>query len=67
MKTQDGKSIYIDLNNEGWKFSGKNCNINFETGLFFGLKNQFVENQNILISNEIDKDEIEIIWELEKI
>ncbi len=67
MKTQDGKTIYIDINNEGWKFSGKNCIINFETGLFFGIKNKFVENQNICISGTISKREQEIIWELEKI
>ena len=67
MKTQDGKTIYMDINNEGWKFSGKNCIINFETGLFFGIKNKFVENQNILISGTINKCEKEMIWELEKI
>tara|TARA_B100000902_G_C27306885_1_gene915992 strand:+ start:546 stop:2177 length:1632 start_codon:yes stop_codon:yes gene_type:complete len=67
MKTQDGKTIYIDINNEGWKFTGKNCNINFETGLFFGLKNNFIENQNIVISGTVSKNEQKIIWELEKI
>ena len=67
MKTQDGKTIYIDINNEGWKFKGKNCNINFETGLFFGLKNNFVENQNIVISGITNKNDFEIVWELEKI
>ena len=67
MQTQDGKTIYIDVDNEGWKFSGKNCNINFETGLFFGLKNNFIENQNIVIAGAVDKNEQEIIWELEKI
>ena len=67
MKTQDGKTIYIDVDNEGWKFSSKNCSINFETGLFFGLKNNFIENQNIVIAGVVDKNEQEIIWELEKI
>ena len=67
MKTQDGKSIYIDVSNEGWKFSGKNCSINYETGLFFGLKNNFIENQNIVISGEINGNEQTIVWELEKI
>ena len=67
MKTQDGKSIYIDVRNEGWKFSVKNCNINFETGLFFGLKNKFTENQNILISGVAKRETEKVIWELEKI
>ena len=67
MKTQDGKSIYIDLNKEGWKFMCKNYKMDIETGLFFGLKNNFVENQNIVISG-IARNEEEIInWELEKI
>ena len=67
MKTQDGRTIYIDVNNEGWKFSCKNRIINFETGLFFGIKNKFIENQNILISGTINKREQEMIWELQKI
>ncbi len=67
MQTQDGKTIYIDVDNEGWKFVGKNCNINFETGLYFGRKNNFVENQNIVISGIANEDKKEIIWELEKI
>ena len=67
MKTQDGKSIYIGLKNEGWKFTSLNNNISFETGLYFGNKNNFVENQNILISGNISKEEILINWEIEKI
>ena len=47
MKTQDNKTIYIDVHGEGWRFNSKNCNIDFETGLYFGFKNIFVENQNI--------------------
>ncbi len=67
MKTQDGKSIYIGLKNEGWKFTSLNNNISFETGLYFGNKNNFVENQNILISSKILEKEIIINWEIEKI
>ena len=67
MKTLDGKSIFIGLKNEGWKFSSFNNNISFETGLYFGNKNNFVENQNILISGNISKEEILIRWEIEKI
>ena len=50
-----------------YKLNCKNCNINFKTGLFFGLKNNFIENQNIVISGTVSKNEQKIIWELEKI
>ena len=45
--------LYIGLKNEGWKFTSLNNKISFETGLYFGNKNNFVENQNILISGKI--------------
>ena len=45
--------LFIGLKNEGWKFTSFNNNIDFETGLYFGNKNSFVENQNILISGNI--------------
>ena len=67
MKTQDGKAIYIDLNNEGWKFICKEYKIDVETGLFFGLKNNFTENQNIVISGIVQNEEQKISWELKKI
>ena len=67
MKTQDGKAIYIDLNNEGWKFICKEYKIDIETGLFFGLKNNFTENQNIVISGMVQNEKQKISWELEKI
>ena len=67
MKTQDGKTIYIDLNNEGWKFLCKEYKIDVETGLFFGLRNNFVENQNIVISGIVENEKQKINWELEKI
>ena len=67
MKTQDGKSIYIGLRNEGWKFSSLNNEISFETGLYFGNKNNFVENRNILISGKITEGEVIVNWEIEKI
>ncbi len=67
MKTQDSKTIYIDLNNEGWKFLCKEYKIDIETGLFFGLKNNFVENQNIVISGIVENEKQKINWELERI
>ena len=67
MKTQDNKSILIDLNDEGWKFTCENFNINIDNGLYFGNKNFYTENQNIFISG-ISKNQIENIrWKLEKI
>ena len=67
MKTQDGKSIYIGLKNEGWKFTSLNNKISFETGLYFGNKNKFIEHQNILISGKILEKEILINWDIERI
>ena len=67
MKTQDGNSIYIGLKNEGWKFTSLNNKISYETGLYFGNKNNFVENQNILITGKASDKEVLIHWEFEKI
>ena len=38
MKTQDGKSIFIEVEKEGWKFTSSTHKIDFETGLYFGYK-----------------------------
>ena len=67
MKTQDGKSIYIGIKSEGWKFTSLNNKISYETGLYFGNKNNFIENQNILISGKIIESDILINWEIEKV
>ena len=66
-KTQDKKSILIELENSGWKFLCKNHKIDVETGLYFGRKNSFVENQNIFISGLTQNEDQEIIWEIIKI
>jgi uncharacterized heparinase superfamily protein len=67
MKTQDNKSILIELENEGWKFSCDNFDINIDNGLYLGNKNSYKDNQNICISG-ISKDENQIIkWEITKI
>ena len=66
-KTQDEKSILIELENSGWKFSSKQHKIDVETGLYFGKKNSFVENQNIFISGITQNEDQEIIWEIIKI
>jgi uncharacterized heparinase superfamily protein len=67
MKTQDNKSILIELEDEGWKFSCDNFDINIDNGLYLGNKNSHKDNQNIFISG-ISKDKGQIIkWEITKI
>ena len=67
MKTQDSKSIFIELENEGWKFLCNNHKIDTETGLYFGIKNLYTENQNIFISGITQNQTQTIKWELIKI
>ena len=67
MKTQDNKSILIQLDNEGWKFSCENYDINIDNGLYFGNKNLHKENQNIFISGISDKIDHTIKWEITKL
>ena len=67
MKTQDGKSILIDIANEGWKFTAQGYTIDIETGLYFGKKNSFTENQNLFISGITQMEDQIIKWEFEKI
>ena len=66
-KTQDNKSILIELENSGWKFSADNHLIDIETGLYFGDKNSFVENQNIFISGKTRNEEQAVRWHIIKI
>ena len=67
MKTQDNKTILIELSDEGWKFTCENFDINIDNGLYFGNKNLYSENQNIYISG-ISNNQIENIkWEINKI
>ncbi len=66
-KTQEGKSILIELKNSGWKFTCKKHLIDVETGLYFGKKNSFAENQNIFISGVTQNEEQDVQWEIIKI
>ena len=67
MKTQDNKTILIELKDEGWKFNCNNFDIDIDNGLYFGNKNSNIQNQNILISG-ISNSKNEIIeWQLTKI
>ncbi len=67
MKTQDNKSILIEIDEEGWKFSCDNFNINIDNGLYFGNKNLYKENQNIFISGINNEKEQIIKWEISKL
>jgi len=67
MKTQDSKSIFIKLKNEGWKFICDGHEVGLETGLYFGKKNSYIENQNIFISGMTQNENQTIKWELIKI
>ena len=60
-------SILIDIENEGWKFTSQGYTINIETGLYFGKKNSFTENQNLFISGITQNEDQIIKWEFEKI
>ena len=67
MKTQDNKSILIDLDGEGWKFNSDNNNMNIDNGLYFGKKNSFIDNQNIVISGMTNDENQTIRWEITKL
>tara|TARA_B100001057_G_scaffold441987_1_gene476991 strand:+ start:722 stop:2332 length:1611 start_codon:yes stop_codon:yes gene_type:complete len=67
MKTQDNKTILIELDNEGWKFTCENYDISIDNGLYFGNKNSYTENQNIFISGISNNQTENIKWELRKI
>ena len=66
-KTQEGKIVLIELSNSGWRFSCKDHLIGVETGLYFGKKNSFTENQNIFISGVTRNEDQIVTWEIEKI
>tara|TARA_B100001540_G_scaffold300683_1_gene306391 strand:+ start:1122 stop:2753 length:1632 start_codon:yes stop_codon:yes gene_type:complete len=67
MKTQDNKTILIELENEGWKFACNNFDINIDNGLYFGNKNSYIQNQNIFISGITNNQNENIYWELTKL
>ncbi len=66
-KTVDGKNILIETENSGWKFSCKNHLTNIETGLYFGNKNSYSENKNIVVNENLQDYSKILEWELKKI
>ncbi len=67
MKTQDNKVILIELDDQGWKFTCNNFDINIDNGLYFGKKNSYTQNQNIFISGITNNQNENIVWQLSKI
>ena len=67
MKTQDNRSILIELEDEGWKFNCENFDINIDNGLYLGIKNSYKENQNICISGISSEKSQTIKWEITKL
>ncbi len=67
MKTQDNKSILIELEDEGWKFNCENYDINIDNGLYLAIKNSYRENQNICISGINNENNQTIKWEITKL
>ena len=67
IKTQNNKTILIELNDEGWKFTCDDYDINIDNGLYFGNKNLYSENQNIFISGISNNLEENIKWEIKQI
>ena len=66
-KTQDNQTVLIELENSGWKFYTNDGLIDIETGLYFGKKNRYSENQNIFISGNTQNEDQLIEWEISKI
>ena len=67
MKTQDNRSILIELEDEGWKFTCNNFDINIDNSLYFGNKNSYKENRNIFISGITNMPDQVIKWEITKL
>ncbi len=67
MKTQDNKTILIELNDEGWRFTCEDFDINIDNGLYFGKKNLYADNQNIFITGISNNQTENIKWEIKKI
>ena len=53
MKTQDNKSILIELGKEGWKFTCENYQIEIDNGLYFGKKNTYIVKTKIFLFLEL--------------
>ncbi len=66
-KLINNETILIESKNSGWKFTCKNHRIDIETGLYFGMKNKYLENKNIIVVGTTTAEEQNIFWELSKV
>ncbi len=66
-KLQDDKTVLIELMNSGWRFFSNDGKVGVETGLYFGNKNNYVENQNMFISGITQNIDQLIEWQISKI
>ena len=66
-KLINNETILIENKNAGWKFTCKHYKMDIETGLYFGTKNKYLENKNIVISGLTIPKEQNICWEIRKV
>ena len=66
-KTIDGRNILFEVQNSGWKLSCESNKIDFETGLYFGNKNKYIENKNIFIYGNTNNENKMVHWMLQRI
>ena len=68
VKTQNSHTVLIRLENgDGWKFNCLNYELVIEKGIFLGIKNKIIENENICIYGATEKNNKSIEWNFEKI
>jgi len=68
VKTKAGNSILISLTNgEGWLLQSKTNVLEIEKNIFLGNKNKIINNESISISGAINKDQVSVEWEIERI
>ncbi len=68
VKTKAGNSILISLSNgDGWLLKSETNNFEIEKNIFLGNKNKIINNETILLSGIVDKDNILIKWLIEKV
>ena len=68
VKTKAGNSIIISLSNgDCWLLKSETNDFEIERNIFFGNKNKIINNETVLIKGNINKDNVEIKWEMEKI
>ena len=68
VKTKAGNSILISLSNgDGWLLKSETNNLEIERNIFFGNKSKIINNENVLLTGKLNKDNISVKWEIEKV